>query len=129
MEEKAERFRRGRRKSGLSCCRSVAEAFFLHLFGGGGETLRTSFFHREKTECLGQRDAIGASLQKFYLRRDFPVDGVHGNLAHGSVRNGAFGQDSRPSGEREALQNADKAHVIDGKKGALAVRDADAWRP
>jgi hypothetical protein len=126
VEEQAQRFGGWGRKRGWLGWQCVAETFLFHLFCGGGETAGACILHGEEAEGLGERDAVRAGLKEFNLSADFAEDGLHGDVAHGSVGNRAFGEDGGTSGEREALKHANEAGIVDGKQRALAIGDADA---
>jgi len=104
----------------------IAEAFFLHMVYGQGKAIGTDIVHDEEAECLGERNAIGTGLEKFDLGFDSAKNGVQRHVAHGSMRNGAFGKDGRATAEGEALNYTDEVDGIHGEECALAVGNANA---
>lgn len=90
----------GSSKTGWFFFRSIAETCFFHLLGGGDEPLGTGVVHGDETECLGERNAIGASLKKLDLGVDPPENRVQGYVTQSSLRNGPFGKNSRTARER-----------------------------
>lgn len=83
----------------------IAEAFTLHLRGGGGESPGTYLVHIKKLECLSQRYPFGSGLQELNLRRHLPKHRIQTHFAERSWGNRALGEDYRTSRKRQALHH------------------------
>lgn len=82
----------GSGKTGWLFLGSIAEAGFFHLLGGGGKAVGAGVVHGNETECLGERNAISADLEKFNLSVDPPKNRAQSYIAHSSVWNGTLGK-------------------------------------
>ena len=59
----------------------------MHFFDSPFEALTASVIHREKGECLGEWQTIGASMQKFNVRIHLSKDRAENHFADCFLRN------------------------------------------
>lgn len=98
----------------------------MHFFNRSMQALATHGIHCEKGECLRERHTVRASMQKLYVRIHFAEDRAESNLAECSLRNGSLRNQSRSSGQREALHNPHELLIIDCENYLLLVGHADS---
>ena len=84
--------------------------------------------HGKESECLCEWHTIRSGMQKFDVRNHFPEDCAQRYFTEGSLGNGPFHQQSRPTCQREALNDTNKLLVIDREECFLLVGNTDSRR-